>query len=149
MQNERDTDEPPVLTLALFVQLTSLFVLLSIVSAADLVFRGLRRHPIPTQTPIWAVPGGNAERGAEAIRRYGCTACHTFPGMRQAEGRVGPGLEDFRNRVFIAGLLPNTPEHLLTWIQDPQSVDPETAMPDLEVAERDARDIAAYLYSND
>jgi cytochrome c2 len=148
MQSERDVNEPSILTPSLFFQLTALFVLLSVVSAADLVFRGLRRHPIPTQAPAWSVPGGDAERGEEAVRRYGCSACHTFPDIRQAEGRVGPRLEDFRNRVFIAGLLPNTPEHLIQWIQDPRQIDADTAMPDLDVSDADARDIAAYLYAD-
>jgi cytochrome c2 len=148
MENERDLDERPVLTPSLFFQLTALFVLLSVVSAADLVFRGLRRHPLPTQAPLWSIPGGIAERGEEAIHRYGCTACHTFPGLQPAEGRAGPGLEEFRSRVFIAGRLPNTPEQLMKWIQDPREIDPETAMPDLDVTDADARHIAAYLYAD-
>jgi len=31
------------------------------------------------------------------------------------------------------------------WLRQPQKVAPLTAMPDLDVTERDARDIAAYL----
>jgi cytochrome c1 len=31
------------------------------------------------------------------------------------------------------------------WLREPQAVHPGTAMPDLDVSERDARDIAAYL----
>jgi cytochrome c len=33
------------------------------------------------------------------------------------------------------------------WIRDPQHLKPGTAMPDLAVGERDARDIAAYLHT--
>jgi cytochrome c1 len=33
------------------------------------------------------------------------------------------------------------------WIRDPQHVAPGTAMPDLDVGARDARDIAAFLYT--
>jgi cytochrome c1 len=33
------------------------------------------------------------------------------------------------------------------WIQDPPAVDSATAMPNLGVSERDARDMAAYLYA--
>ena len=49
--------------------------------------------------------------------------------------------------MYIAGVLPNTPDALIRWIMDPRDVDPKTAMPDLGVTSHDARDIAAYLYS--
>jgi cytochrome c1 len=51
------------------------------------------------------------------------------------------------SRGFIAGVLPNSPENMVRWLRQPQSVDPRSAMPDLGVSERDARDIAAYLSS--
>ena len=40
---------------------------------------------------------------------------------------------------------PTHVDHLAAWIRDPQAVDPETAMPNMQVDARDARDIAAYL----
>jgi cytochrome c1 len=46
---------------------------------------------------------------------------------------------------LIAGQIANTPEMMTRWIRNPQHVDPLTAMPNLGVTERDARDIAAYL----
>jgi hypothetical protein len=36
---------------------------------------------------------------------------------------------------------------MIRWLRDPQEVNPRSAMPDLGVSERDARDIAAYLYT--
>jgi cytochrome c1 len=48
--------------------------------------------------------------------------------------------------MFIGGVLPNRPANLVRWIRFPQETDSLTAMPDLGVSERDARDIAAYLY---
>jgi hypothetical protein len=36
---------------------------------------------------------------------------------------------------------------MLRWLRTPQEVNPRTAMPDLGVSERDARDMAAYLYT--
>jgi cytochrome c1 len=35
----------------------------------------------------------------------------------------------------------------MQWLQDPQAIRPQTAMPNLGVGEEDARDIAAYLYA--
>ncbi|MFC4859441.1 c-type cytochrome, partial [Actinophytocola glycyrrhizae] len=76
---------------------------------------------------------------------YGCGSCHTVPGVDGADGLVGPPLTRFGARSYIAGALPNTGDNLQHWIRDPQEVEPGTAMPDLDVSELEARDIAAYL----
>jgi cytochrome c1 len=91
--------------------------------------------------------GGDSERGRDLIRTYGCGACHLVPGVPTAEGVVGPPLAGIGSRSTLAGQLPNTPENMMRWIRDPQEVEAGTAMPDLHVGERDARDIAAYLYT--
>ena len=58
---------------------------------------------------------------------------------------VGWPLDDLAARSLIAGKLANTPENMVRWLRHPQQVDALTAMPDLEVTEADARDMAAYL----
>ena len=93
------------------------------------------------------IPGADAKRGAADIARLGCGTCHTIPGIRYAEGLVGPPLEHWSRRTYIAGEAPNTPGMLVRWIESPQSIESGTAMPNLGVSERDARDIAAYLYT--
>jgi cytochrome c len=112
----------------------------------DLSYRGLQRN---RQRLEWSLDNADPDRGREAIVQYGCVACHVIPGIRQATGRVGPQLNDFANQLFIAGVLPNTEPNLVSWIQDPQRINPLTAMPTLDVTSADARDIAAYLYSVD
>lgn len=89
---------------------------------------------------------GNAERGGQALARYGCGACHTVSGVRGAHGKVGPPLDGVRERSIIAGEAPNTPENMVQWIRNPQSIEPNTAMPNLGVDEITARDTVAYLY---
>ena len=91
--------------------------------------------------------GGNADRGRQIVRAYGCTACHSIPGVAGPDARVGPPLRGIAGRMFIAGVLPNQPANMIRWIRDPQAVDSLTAMPTLGVSERDARDIAGYLYT--
>jgi cytochrome c len=91
--------------------------------------------------------GGDPESGREAIRHYGCTSCHTIPGIPGANALVGPSLERIANRSFIAGVMKNTPDNMIRWIQHPPEVDGKTAMPDVHASEKDARDIAAYLYT--
>jgi cytochrome c2 len=126
--------------------LVALGFLLTAVVAVDLAARGLHRHPQDRQ---WPMPEGDADRGRQAILAHGCGACHVVPGIRSAAGRVGPKLEDFRNQIYIGGVLANEPDNLIRWIQDPPRYSPETAMPNLGVSEHDARDIAAYLYFRD
>ena len=89
--------------------------------------------------------GGDAKRGAELIAQYGCTACHNVPGVKGPRGMVGPPLDHMASRQYIAGKFPNTPQTMSQWVQNPQSLDPQNAMPNVGVTPQDARDIAAYL----
>jgi cytochrome c2 len=89
---------------------------------------------------------GDAERGKLLLRQYGCGACHSIPGVAVAKGNVGPPLEEIAKRVYLAGVLPNTPENMKRWIRNPREIDPRTAMPDLQVPEPHALDMVAYLY---
>ncbi len=91
--------------------------------------------------------GGDPMRGKVAMRRYGCGACHTIPGIHGANAKVGPPLEGAGTRAYIAGVLPNVPEYMIRWIQHPQAVDRRKAMPEMGVTDSDARDMAAYLYT--
>ena len=77
-----------------------------------------------------AMTGGSPARGKEVIRRYGCEACHSIPGVAGARGQVGPPLDGIANRTYLAGQLNNTPENLIRWIRDPQGIQPGTAMPE-------------------
>ena len=91
--------------------------------------------------------GGNPDRGPALMRSYGCGTCHTVSGVVGANGLVGPPLNGLAQRGYIAGVLPNAPENLVRWIENPKAVDSLTAMPVLGVSPADARDIAAYLYT--
>jgi cytochrome c2 len=101
----------------------------------------------PLPPPHLRVAGGDPERGATAIVAYGCGGCHTIPGIRGARGTVGPPLNDFATRGYVAGVQPNWPRHLVRWIVNPPAISPQTAMPALGVTEQEGRDIAAYLYT--
>jgi cytochrome c1 len=96
--------------------------------------------------PALQPPGvADAGRGIVALRQYGCATCHRIPGVVGADTPVGPPLAHIARRSFVAGALANDAQGLARWIRDPQSVHPGSAMPDLGVTERDARDMAAYL----
>src|SRR5437868_144295 len=89
-----------------------------------------------------ALTGGDPSRAPDLLRRYGCTGCHTIPGISGADGQVGGALTDIRRRVYIAGVAVNSPENLIRWIVSPQAFSPRTAMPETGVSELEARDIA-------
>jgi cytochrome c2 len=100
-----------------------------------------------TVSPEHVIESGDADRGKAAIARYGCGSCHDIPGIRGANGLVGPPLTHWAQRRFVAGEIENTPEHLITWITMPQAVEPGTAMPNMGISDGEARDIATYLYT--
>ena len=97
----------------------------------------------------WPTTGGNPAHGRTAIEAHGCTACHEIPAIEGPRGKVGPSLEGFAQRTFIAGELPNTPENLVHWVQNPHALIPSTAMPNVNLTPEEARDVAAYLYTLD
>lgn len=89
----------------------------------------------------------SASPGERVILDKSCGTCHTIPGINGAHGLVGPPLVSFGKRMYIAGQLPNTPDNLVRWVRSPQSVEPDTAMPNLGLSEQQARDVAGYLYT--
>ena len=94
-----------------------------------------------------AIPGADPERGRALVADYGCGSCHIVDGVTDADGVVGPSLDDFASRTLLAGTFPNVPRYLVRWVMDPPDLKPETAMPDLGVSDMEARHIASYLYT--
>jgi cytochrome c len=91
--------------------------------------------------------GGDPENGKLLLRQFACGSCHAIPGVAAANGKVGPPLAGVASRVYLAGMLPNTPERMAEFIRAPHKADPRTAMPDMGVTEEHARDMVAYLYT--
>ncbi|MFC7402812.1 c-type cytochrome [Citricoccus sp. GCM10030269] len=117
-----------------------------VVAAMALVVLSACGDSTETAPDAGPVPEGDAEAGRAAILQHGCASCHTIPGVESASESIGPDLTGFDEKTYIAGQLPNRPEELIRWIQNPQEISPGTAMPNLGVTEQDARDIAAFLY---
>lgn len=89
----------------------------------------------------------DAEQGKLLLEQYDCGRCHIIPGVRRAQGNLGPTLETYAHRVYIAGEVPNEPHLLVRWIQHPSSLVPDTLMPDQGVPQPHARAMGAYLMS--
>lgn len=96
--------------------------------------------------PHLRIPGADADRGRTLMVEYGCGACHRIPGVRNARTMVGPPLDAYAQRGYVAGVLPNRPANLIAWLRDPPAISPNTAMPNLGLSSDEARDMAAYLY---
>lgn len=95
------------------------------------------------------VYNGDPARGRAIVESgvYGCASCHTIPGIRAPRGVVGPTLDGMPQRSFIAGQLPNRPDVLVAFLQDPPSLVPQTGMPKVGVSVEESRDIASFLYT--
>jgi cytochrome c len=142
----RPSPAPPQASPKLYAALLMLLGIITLILGYHYGTRGLHRYP---KDEVWHVPAANRERGPALIVSYGCAACHIVPGVREATGKVGPRLDWLTEQVYIAGVLPNSPQNLIAWIRQPREANPRTAMPDLGVSAEDARDIAAYLYDPD
>ncbi|MCP3442284.1 cytochrome c family protein [Bradyrhizobium sp. CCGUVB14] len=101
-----------------------------------------------TETTARAMTAGDPARAPALIRRYGCAGCHTISGIPGGDGQVGSSLADIRQRVYIAGVMTNTPDNLIRWLVTPQTFSPRSAMPATGISEAEAREVAAYLYAH-
>jgi cytochrome c1 len=119
---------------------------LTVVTLAAAVAVGACNGSSRTAAPR-IVRGASPDLGKQLIVKYGCGSCHMIPGIKGADGLVGPPLIHFGRRGVIAGELANTPDNLTRWIDNPQTVEPGTDMPNVGVTPDEARNMAAYLES--
>src|ERR1044071_2847320 len=78
---------------------------LSLTCGLLFIFLALTSCNQNTEREAAAMTGGNPARGREAISRYGCSTCHTIPGVNGAQGLVGPPLTQIASRSYIAGVM--------------------------------------------
>jgi cytochrome c oxidase subunit 2 len=84
-------------------------------------------------------------RGRDVFMTARCAGCHTVNGS-EAHGQVAPDLTHIATRSTLgAGTLPNTREHLFSWIRDPQQSKPGNQMPPNPLAPADSNALLAYL----
>jgi mono/diheme cytochrome c family protein len=90
-------------------------------------------------------PSTASKRGQDQIVYYGCGACHTIGGIRDADADVGPALTNFKHKQFVGGL-PLSRANTVRWIMNAPAIAPQTDMPDLGVTHSQAEAITTYLY---
>src|SRR5262249_45564376 len=84
------------------------------------------KHALPE--PLAVSQEEQANRGRDALGRFGCARCHSgsFPGI--SDPPPGPALGDLGSRVQR--------DWLLRWLEDPAAVHADTRMPALFSADR-------------
>jgi cytochrome c2 len=133
-------------TRTLLVWASSAFILLILIGAS--VYAGYRmKSDRDARARAVALTGGDPDLGLRLTRRYGCAGCHIIPGIPDAQGRVGPTLQAYAVRIYVGGVVPNSPDNLIRWIENPRSIDPKSAMPVTGISRDEARHVAAYLYT--
>lgn len=101
--------------------------------------------PSGSAAPSPSAPRADPLLGQHLITQYQCGSCHAIPGVAAARGRLGPSLQAFGKRSYIAGRVPNSPDALAQWLVAPASLVPDTPMPSMGVSPEEARHMAAYL----
>ena len=94
---------------------------------------------------------GSPSHGRELMEQKACTSCHAFSGVPAFASSESPPLESELSRS--AALAPDLRftrerfrrDQLLAWLLDPKALKPDTRMPNFDLSQDDARDIAAYL----
>ncbi|ACB76817.1 cytochrome c oxidase subunit II [Opitutus terrae] len=92
-----------------------------------------------------APPTPVAARGQQLFRELTCVNCHAIQGAG-GTSNAGPDLTHLAGRRYLgAGIVPNTPENLRRWLEDPQQVKPGVLMPNFKLSERQLDELMAYL----
>src|SRR5689334_6312505 len=74
------------------------------------------------RAPAVAATTAETQHGAQLFTQRTCINCHAISGTA-AQARVGPDLTHYASRgVLGAGVLTQTPENTMRWLQDPQKV---------------------------
>jgi cytochrome c oxidase subunit II len=92
-----------------------------------------------------AVDDPDLRDGKTAFLAQSCINCHRVRGTA-AQGTYAPDLTHLMSRqTLAAGMIPNTPENLRKWVNDPQKIKPGCLMPAFGLSDRDRDLIVGYL----
>jgi cytochrome c oxidase subunit 2 len=94
--------------------------------------------PLPTEAA--------ATRGATTFNAMTCVDCHAISGKRGGNARFAPDLTHVASRTTLgAGVLPNTPADLASWLRNPQQIKAGCHMPDTQLTDAQVADLVAYF----
>jgi cytochrome c oxidase subunit II len=106
----------------------------------------------PEQFAAWAehqqqpgVQDSSVAAGRHVFETEACTNCHAVAGTA-AIGTFGPDLTHLMSRDTIAsGIVPNTPENLRAWVENPNNAKPGVLMPAMQLSNQQIDELVAYL----
>jgi len=92
-----------------------------------------------------AVADPTVAEGRKVFETTACINCHAVAGT-VANGRFGPDLTHLMSRDTLAsGAVPNTPDNLRMWIQNPDIFKPGSRMPAMTLTDQELDKVTAYL----
>ena len=132
--------------LSLRVNAATAVVVISIATLVGAAAMNYVREQHKRSQHATAMTGGNPNKALAVMRQYGCASCHAISGAEMPGGLAGPPLSGIADRLYIAGVIENTPENMVRWIVNPKQFSARTAMPVTGISESEARNVAAFLY---
>jgi cytochrome c oxidase subunit II len=93
-----------------------------------------------------AAPEGVAAEGGRLYLEHKCGDCHAVS-PSDTRSLIGPPLTHVASRMRLGGDLPNTPENMALWVNEPQSVKPGNRMPDQHLSAPEVQALTAYMES--
>jgi len=97
------------------------------------------------QQPAAPTAPANAVEGQTVFQHNACISCHTVAGTI-ATGTFGPDLTHVASRDTLAsGSVPNTPENLRAFVDNPAHFKPGVLMPPMHLNNHDLDAVTAYL----
>lgn len=94
-----------------------------------------------------AIEDANAAEGRKIFFANSCVSCHAIRGT-SAKGVFGPDLTHLMSRQTLAsGAALNSHDSLRAWIRDPQQLKVGCLMPNMQMSDKEADQIVAYLQS--
>ncbi|MDX1393744.1 MAG: cytochrome c oxidase subunit II [Gemmatimonadota bacterium] len=91
------------------------------------------------------LPDAQARAGQGVFMSNACVSCHTIRGTA-ARGVFGPDLTHFGSRLTVgAGILDNTLDNVVLWLDSTQHVKPGNFMPEVTLTDDQIAALAAYL----
>ena len=87
-----------------------------------------------------AMPTSGAEgQGLQVLKDETCLNCHMISGL-PGKKNIGPDLSHLAaRRILASGAAVNDPENLYKWLKDPNSIKPESHMPNFQLSDESAR----------
>ena len=97
----------------------------------------------PYTPAVASPPQGDAKAGKQLVDSVGCLGCHVTEEKDRAA--AGPRRTFGQPLQGVGGK--TTYVWLYNWVKDPKHYSPETYMPNLRLTDREAADVATYLFS--